>query len=473
MPSDPSVPADFRPYFSGVFAPVREEAAATDLPVIGELPRDLNGLFVQNGPNPRFVPNTGHSWFDGDGMVHAIELTEGRVSFRSRWIETQGLAEDLEAGRATYVGSMAKPGAGKRHKNIANTDIVHHAGRLLALWWEGDAAHELGLPDLGTLGRFEYGGALPGGITSHAKLDPATGELFFFSWGRKAPFLHVGAASSEGRITFHRPVELPGPRIQHDMAISERFICVFDFPLRIALDNPGSSNLGFRFDAREPARIGLIERKDEAAAVRWFDIAPCFMWHLSSAWDEGEEFVLIGARIEHPTRIDSAGVVRDSGPMIDGEHRFDARPWEWRINVATGAVRERQLDESCVEFPRVNDAVICSGARYSYMLELDGDGPTVMGRALLKYDLQNGTRERLAFPAGHVGYEATFAPREGASEEDDGFLVGFVTSEKDLTSEFWVTPSRALEDGPVVRVRLPHRVPSKFHGRWIPASAYR
>jgi carotenoid cleavage dioxygenase len=458
-------------YLSGVYAPVLEELTRTDLQVVGEIPRDLSGLFAQNGPNPRFPPGAGHSWFDGDGMVQGVQVEDGRATFRSRWVATAGLQEDLAAGCATYVGSMAKPGAGKRHKNVANTDLVHHAGRLLALWWEGGTPHELSLPDLRTKGPFTYGGDLTGGLTSHAKLDPRTGELAFISWGRKPPYLQVGVAGGDGRIRRYTPVELPGPRVQHDLAISDRFICVFDFPLGIDLDRPDA--LGFVFDPERPARIGLVERRDEAAPARWFEVQPCFMWHLSSAWDEGDEFVLVGARIAHPTRIDASGQVRGDGPIVDGEHRFDARPHMWRLNVRTGTVHERRLDDLWVEFPRVNDAHICSGARYSYMVEIRRDEPTVKGGGLVKYDLRSGGRERLPFPGGLIGNEVSFAPRDGGAGEDDGYLVGFVTSEADLTSEFWITPARALADGPVARVKLPQRVAPKFHGRWIPADKLR
>jgi carotenoid cleavage dioxygenase len=473
MADGATLPESARLYVSGVYAPMLDEVTASDLSVIGEIPRDLNGMFVQNGANPRFAPGAGHSWFDGDGMVQGVQLDDGRATFRSRWIETAGLREDLAAGQATYVGSLARPGDGKRHKNVANTDLVFHAGRLLALWWEGGAPHELSLPDLRTKGTFDYGGTLLGGLTSHAKTDPKTGELFFISWGPKPPFLHVGVASEAGQIVRHTRVPLPGPRVQHDMAISDRFICVFDFPLMIDLKRPGQDTLGFVLDAERPARIGLVDRRDAAAPVRWFDVAPCFMWHLSSAWDEGDEFVLVGARIEGATRVDSAGRVHDDLPLVDGEHRFDSHPYMWRLNVRTGAVVERQLDDAYVEFPRVNDAYICDGARYSYMAQIKTAERTLKADGLLKYDLQTGRRERLRFPDGSIGYEASFAPRDGGVGEDDGYIVGFVTDEAALTTEFWITPAQAFADGPVARIRLPQRVPPKFHGRWLAADKLR
>jgi carotenoid cleavage dioxygenase len=141
----------------------------------------------------------------------------------------------------------------------------------------------------------------------------------------------------------------------------------------------------------------------------------------------------------------------------------------WRLNVRTGAVSERQLDDAYVEFPRVNDAHVCSGARFSYMAELKTDEATLKAQGLIKYDLTSGGRERLAFPEDHFGYEVSFAPRDGAGAEDDGYVVGFVTDQAAMTTEFWITPSRAFADGPVARVRLPQRVPPKFHGRWLSA----
>lgn len=461
------------PYLSGVFAPVLDEMTDAHLSVIGRIPRDLDGLFVQNGPNPRFHPNVGHSWFDGDAMVQGVQITQGRAIFRSRWIETRGLKDDLVAGCATYVGSLSKPGSGRRHKNVANTDLVYHSGRLLALWWEGGEPYELGLPDLRTKGTFTYNDTLAGGLTSHAKMDPRTGELFFISWGRKPPYLHVGIAGDDGMIKRHIPVPLPGPRVQHDMAISDRFICIFDLPLMLDLKRPDQDTLGFIFDEESPARIGLIDRRDPAAPPRWFPISPSFMWHLSSAWDEGDEFVLVGARIRHPTRRDSRGRIRDDGPIVDGEHRFDACPHMWRLNPKTGAVNEQQLDDACVEFPRVNDAHLCAGARYSYMLEIDRGETTLKAKAVLKYDLAQRRRERLCFPDGHRGYEVSFAPREGGAGEDDGYLVGFVTNEADNTSEFWITAAQSLAEGPIARVKLPQRIPPKFHGRWLSADKLR
>ena len=82
--------SEVNPFLRGNFAPWREENVHEGLQVIGEIPRDLNGTFFRAGPNPAFEPEGRYHWFDGDGMVHAIKIEDGRASYRNRWVESEG-----------------------------------------------------------------------------------------------------------------------------------------------------------------------------------------------------------------------------------------------------------------------------------------------------------------------------------------------------------------------------------------------
>src|SRR6266404_5189776 len=98
--------SDVNPLLQGNFAPWRLEGTAEDLDVVGEIPRELNGTFYRNGPNPAFEPVGRYHWFDGDGMIHAISLRDGRASYRNRWVGSRGLAEERAAGQATFKGLL-------------------------------------------------------------------------------------------------------------------------------------------------------------------------------------------------------------------------------------------------------------------------------------------------------------------------------------------------------------------------------
>ncbi|MEL7047105.1 MAG: carotenoid oxygenase family protein, partial [Pseudomonadota bacterium] len=74
---------------------------------------------------------------------------------------------------------------------------------------------------------------------------------------------------------------------------------------------------------------------------------------------------------------------------------------------------------------------------------------------------------------GVFGSEAVFAPRNGATRagaEDDGYVTTLVTDSRDWSSWCLVFDATDIEQGPVARVRMPHRVPYGFHATWARGS---
>src|SRR5439155_3762529 len=121
---------------TGNFAPISIECDAYALAVTGVLPRELNGSLYRNGPNPQFDAPHSH-WFVGDGMLHAFTLEDGKASYRNRWVRTPKWLAEHDAGRALFAGFGQKlpdaPAAAPIDSGVANTNVVWHGGRLLAL----------------------------------------------------------------------------------------------------------------------------------------------------------------------------------------------------------------------------------------------------------------------------------------------------------------------------------------------------
>jgi carotenoid cleavage dioxygenase-like enzyme len=161
------------PYLSGRFAPVGRERDADDLQVDGSLPDDIEGVFVRNGPNPKFPPLGSYMYpMEGDGMIHAVWIRAGKARYRNRWVRTSGLKAEERAGRALYGGIMTPafvdqgllgpdPDPGWPAKLDAFINVVRHAGRYLALE-EGLPPYEVS-PELETIGRFDFGGGFLSG----------------------------------------------------------------------------------------------------------------------------------------------------------------------------------------------------------------------------------------------------------------------------------------------------------------------
>lgn len=96
------------PTLSGVFAPVHDERDAADLVVHGEIPADLRGAYLRNGPNPLFPPLGSYTFpLEGDAMLHGIWVDDdGSVRYRNRTVWTPQLRLEQRAGKALWAGLM-------------------------------------------------------------------------------------------------------------------------------------------------------------------------------------------------------------------------------------------------------------------------------------------------------------------------------------------------------------------------------
>ena len=140
----------------------------------------------------------------------------------------------------------------------------------------------------------------------------------------------------------------------------------------------------------------------------------------------------------------------------------------WIIDPSSGKVREEQLDDLPVEFPRFDDRRAGQQYRYAYASSLPLDEHGI--GAVVRYDLETGQRDQW-HPGGDrfVG-ELVFVPRDGSTAEADGWLLGYVHDEAAGAAELVVLPADDLASGPVATVHLPVRIPIGFHGNWLPAA---
>jgi carotenoid cleavage dioxygenase-like enzyme len=165
-------PLPAHPNLVGAFAPLQMECDAFDLVIEGEIPKDLCGTFYRNGPNPQFAPVGGHHWFAGDGMLHAFHIENGKVSYKNRWARTKKWLMENEAGRSLFspLNPMEQDPsvAGIETDGVANTNIVWHGDKLLALE-EGHAPFELDPKTLESKGAWKFNEKLVGPMTAQCQ----------------------------------------------------------------------------------------------------------------------------------------------------------------------------------------------------------------------------------------------------------------------------------------------------------------
>ena len=439
----PATPAAATPgafYRTGRYAPVAEETTRTELTVRGHIPPSLHGMYVRNGPNPRGA--AGH-WFTGDGMVHGVELSDGRANwYRNRYVRsttfTHGapfVRDDLTIDRAA---------------GMINTNVIQHAGRVLALS-ESSFPYEL-TGHLDTLGAFDFDGRLTTAMTAHPKICPTTGELHFFGYGYTAPFLTYHMADRLGRLVHTEIVEVPGATMMHDFAITAQSVVFMDLPVVFDLELAARGTMPYRWSDTYGARIGVLDRAGRRP-VRWYEIEPCYVFHVLNAFEAGDVITI--------------DVVRYPEQWRDGPDDFHkATLWRWTINASTGRVTEEELDDRTCEFPRIDDRLAGLEHRIGYGVHVD-EAPVPTG-SILRYDLQRGRCDVIGVGAGRVPAEPVFVPAGPTSAEHDGYLMTYVYDCHRDGSDLVILDAADPSAKPIAVVELDVRVPMGFHGNWLP-----
>jgi len=312
--------------------------------------------------------------------------------------------------------------------------------------------------ELDTLQRTDFGGPLPTGFTAHPKIDPETGEMHGFAYSWADPNLIYHVIDATGRLVRSEPITVAGPTMIHDFALTRSHVVFFDLPVVFDLDMVANGlPMPYRWDDDYGARVGIMPRDGGDADVAWFDVEPCYVFHPMNAYDDGDTVVVDVVR--HPTMFAKS----KEGPNDGGTPTLD----RWSIDKAAGKVREERLDDRGQEFPRVNESLLMSQHRYGYTVETVNTETGFDTTRLLKHDLRAGTTATHDFgPASHAS-EFVFVPSEGATSEDDGYLMGYVYDATRDASDFVVLDGNDVAAAPIATVRLPQRVPYGFHGNWV------
>lgn len=437
----------------GNYRPVKEEVTLAGLKVEGAIPPELSGLYVRNGSNSSTGP--AEHFFGGDGMLHGVRLENGRASwYRNRYVDTPVYRKE--------AGGFGPP---KPENTTSAVSVLYHGGELMALG-------EFGYPylidpqDLSTKGAFNYDGRLPGNMTAHPRIDPATGELLFFGYDVMQPYMTYMRADAQGNMLQVEPVTMTGPSMVHDFAATKNYVVFMEMPVRFSWTSAlTGSALPFKWDDDAPCRFGVMPRTGTDADVKWFDIPACFVFHIMNSFEQGDEVVVDAARYDNL--------------WVKNSHDFfhPARLTRFSMNLSTGRASVEQMFDRAMEFPQVNRDYWTRPYRYGYSVVVDetNDSPERIAQAeggLRRYDLQTGEADSfLAGPHQEVG-EGLFIPaRESGGAEDEGYLATYLYDRNTQTSAFVLFDATRLSAGPICKVQLPVRVPVGFHGLWLPDSA--
>ncbi len=458
-----------QPDLRGNMGPVSDEIFEPNCVVTGTIPERLRGSFIRNGPNPLFEPIGRYHVFDGDGMLHGIHITDAGVSYQNRWVRSRGLEAELRLGHGLYpsLGEVMDfppvelTGDAGPVKNPANTHVIEHAGRMLALW-EGGLPTEV-TRTLDTVGEYTFAGKLKGPMTAHPRLDPHTGEMLFFGYSLFPPYLRYYVVNAEGELVHKLAIDLPAPVMMHDFIITKDYSVFLDSPIVFNIEMLGKGPM-VQWKPENGTRVGVMPRMGTAEDLKWFEIESGHVQHFWNGWQDGNRIEFSGSRFAAPNfGIDPSTPLDQSAASTEA-----GCPTRYWIDLDAGTAGCEQFDDLSGDFNRINDAYNGVPSRCLYMSAFMSAGrPIGDFDTIVKYDEQTGARsEWFSGPSGHVG-ETVFAADPLGTAEDDGWLLNVVYDDQSDSSDLVILDARDIGSGPVARVRMPRRVPFGFHANWF------
>jgi 8'-apo-carotenoid 13,14-cleaving dioxygenase len=445
------------PFLSGVHTPMTEELTLNNLEVIGEIPQELEGIYLRIGPNPLVVENpAAYQWFISDGMVHGVTLSRGKAThYRNRWVRSDTVARTL--------GEPLAKGPRTGLVDTVNTNIIGHAGKIFALV-EASALPVHMSTELDTVTHSDFEGTLLGAYTAHPHRDPETGHLHSICYTGADPSVvrHV-VVSERGHVIRDEPVKVEhGPSI-HDCALTKDFVLVFDLSVTFSMKTLLSGHLfPYLWNDQHQARLGLLPREGKGSEVIWCDVDPCFVFHPCNAFQTDDGKVVVDLIV-----YDTMFAEGLKGPDTRAS-RFE----RWTVDIATRNVTRTVLDDHPQEFPRYDERLTGRSYRLAYVVPLISDDPAYLSDShLIKHDLLAGTREIHDFGQGKHPGEFVFVPKHRTSGEDEGWLLGYVIDTTTQTTDLVILDAQKFTGKPKALVRIPHLIPPGFHGNWVANAA--
>jgi carotenoid cleavage dioxygenase-like enzyme len=446
-----------------------------------------------------------------------------------------------------------------RRISVANTGILYHDGRALATCESGPPMR-IALPGLETVGWYngkktegepdteespgeKFGGGTKGVVgwmkewtTAHPRIDPVTNELILFHSTFVAPFVHYSIIPSTYKTNFTIPsprlvsARIPGiksAKMMHDFGVSLTHTVIMDLPLSLDPLNLTRNEPVVSYDPSGCSRFGVFPRW-QPESVRWFETAPCCIFHTANTWDETSPITsktmavnMLACRLTSASLVFSAGDIAAPLPKRAAVEKEEeqCRLYYFRFNLGSSTesntiTQQWALSAIPFEFPSIRDDVSMTNAKYVYGCSVSGSTfGAALGRAvkidsLVKINAhaliargicdpptsvsgcvdRRSVSEILASNDPHdpiqifklppmvYAQESRFVPRVNGVSEDDGWILSYVFDESQL-DDFGNAPSRAKSElwiidasdmkTIVARIVLPQRVPYGLHGNWF------
>ena len=465
--------------YAGFNAPSRVECDIFDLVVEGEVPAEINGNWYRAVPDPQYPPKEGwDTYLSGDGMVGLFRIENGHVDYKQRYVMTERLKRDRAARRGLH-GHYRNPytdeqGFFGESRTVSNTTPIVHAGRVL-MAKEDDRPYEVDPHTLATVGPWDYDGALKSQtMTAHCRVDPDTGELFFFGYeagGLATKDVAFCIADKDGKLIHEEWFEAPYVGMMHDFQVTKSHVIFPIWPITTDLERLKAGGAHWVFDQSQDTWIGVMPRGGSVKEMRWFKGPPKSAFHFMNAFSEGDKVHMDFTVSNYPPFpfIHEASGLKISPQDMGGKFVR----WTFDLSKNESTWDERVLGPSG-DMPRVADKDAMRDYEIGYYQTYDprNGPPNIAGpvgagfNTLLRINVKTGEIKSLALGPTVTMQEHIHIPSKQPGHE--GWLMFVADLHEQGLSEAILVEAEHLDRGPIARIKLPLRLRVQVHGSWAP-----
>lgn len=444
--------------------------------------------------------------FEGDGAVLGITFgPDATVSARFRFVRTVAFTAERKKGAKLYTGMESTrveggegndlplplfrhhlmPGLNKKRKNTSNTRAIYWGQRLFTLW-EGGQPYKLDGRALSTEGRSRLGGAIRG------DQDPFGAKMSVDAHNQRALFYGIVQGQKVSELTLYefdpsfalvgrRSVDLPGCVIVNDFCTTRNFALVVAPTLDVNSmqfmvgKDPGKT---LTLNDQQPALLHLIPRIDKQQQTKEVVSVPIPVsddvveanLQFCNAYERGDDEIIIDAIVGSAHTPNTLGDrTPPSWPWGDSLERYRSMAckkslWRYTVNRSSGTVSKRQLSNQHGFFGTINPAFSSQKHRYIYM-NVGGLGCDVAPpQGVVRLDTESGTTATWMPQSYEFCGEPMYAPRQGQTGEDSGYILSTLYNGKQHTSELIILKANNIQGGPLTRIPLDVTIPHGLFG---------
>ncbi|KAL3424883.1 lignostilbene dioxygenase family protein [Phlyctema vagabunda] len=478
---------------AGSNLPCRLEGEIGDLVVLGAIPNEIRGTFYRVMCDPFVPPHPENVPVDGDGMISAFRIHDGRVDMKTRYIETERYKLERRANKALF-GLYRNPFT--HHPCVraavdstANTNLVFWADRLLALK-EGGLPYSVDPDTLATLGYDPFGPQIKSQtFTAHPKVDPITEELVVYGYeakGLATVDVVTYTLDKNGRKVEELWIKSPWCAMIHDCAITTNWIILVCWPFEASIERMKKKRQHWAWNYDLNATFIVAPRRKSTplpkgwsvGEYRHYEWKNCMNIHTAGAWESEDGKIYLETSRVHDNAFPF--FPPDDGRMPSPDTKADFVRWEFDLCKPSGSSIPDPfvtLDLPC-EFPRIDERFMTKQYEWIFLdvflpERSDGKKNIFHGlNALAMHSNKTGKTRYFYADDDSLVQEPIFIPRSKISPEGDGWVVAMVERKVANRCDLVVLDTKEFER-PIAIIELPFHLKAQIHGNWVEATETR